>query len=581
VADGGILGGAEALLTETKRLQQFGFLESELSRAKANLARGYERAYAEREKTESGSHVGEYVNNYLTGEVIPGIEYEYSLVQQLVPGITLTDVNAATKSWITDKNRVIIAQAPDKPGLALPTEAQLLAVFNKAAAATVTAYTETVSSGALLDPLPTAGRVVGESKRDDIGVTEWKLSNGIRVLVKPTDFKADEVLLSGSFEGGTSLASDADFMSAAISQQVLGLSGAGKMSAIDLQKALTGKAVNANAGFSETASSISGSASPKDIETMFQLLHLRLTQPRVDLQRWEAFKQQVAPFFANRGTDPDEVFSDTVTVTRSQGHFRDRPLTNATFGEVDPNKALEFYKARFANVGNATFAIVGAVKLEELRPLVERYIASLPAGRPETFRDVNRVRPTGIVEKTVRKGTEPKASTRFFFDGPAVYTPENRFVMRAMNELLQMRLNDVLREQLGGTYSPAAFGSINRIPKQDYTFVIEYGSSPENVDKLAKTVLQVIDSVQKFGPTQAEVDKVREQISRAREIEVKTNGYWAGNIVARDRAGEDIGGLGAPYDAFLRNLTPAQIQEAAKRYLNTASYMKFVLLPEK
>jgi zinc protease len=583
VKDGGILEGAEALLIETKRAQQYGFLESELSRAKTNLGRAYERAFAEREKTESGSLVNEYVSNYLTGEVIPGIEYEYQLVQQLLPGITVADVNAATKSWITDKNRVIIAMAPDKAGVTVPTEAQLLGVFQKAAMTTVAAYTENVSGEALIDPLPTPGRVVSESKRDDIGATIWTLSNGMKVIVKPTDFKADQILLNGSAEGGTSLAADADHRSAILSAQILSISGLGKLSAIDLQKKLAGKVAAANVGFSPDgmSTSISGTASPKDIETMFQLLNLRLTAPRLDLQRWEAFKQQVAPFFANRGTDPDEVFTDTVQVTRAQGHFRDRPWTSATFAEVDPNKALEFYRARVANLGKATIAIVGNVKLDELKPLVERYLASVPTGSGETFRDVGITRPSGIVERTVKKGTEPKANTVWFFDGPAEYTPQNRFTMLALNELVQMRLNDVLREQLGGTYSPNAGGTINRIPKQEYTFSIQYGSSPDNVEKLARSVLQIIDSLQKAPPSQTEVDKVREQIARSREVQLRTNEYWVGNMVARDRAGEDIAGLGAPYDAFLKNLTAAQLQDAAKRYLDKSHYMKFVLLPEK
>jgi zinc protease len=191
------------------------------------------------------------------------------------------------------------------------------------------------------------------------------------------------------------------------------------------------------------------------------------------------------------------------------------------------------------------------------------------------------LKPTGVVERTVRKGTEPKANTQFIFSGPAVYAPENRFTIRALNELMQMRLNDVLREQLGGTYSPQVGGGITRLPRQEYEEQIDYGSSPENVDKLGKSVMQIIDSLQKYGPTPAEVDKVREQILRAREVETKTNDYWAGNLVARDRAGEDIGGLGAPYDAFLKTLTAVQIQDAAKKYFNTANYAKFILLPEK
>jgi zinc protease len=581
VEDGGILKGAEALLIETKRVQQHGFLDSELQRAKMNTARAYERAYAEREKTESGSIVGEYVSNFLTGEAIPGIEYEYALVQRLLPGITLADVNAAAKGWITEKNRVIIAQAPDKAGLKLPTEAELLAVFNKAAQATVAAYTESLSSDALVSPLPTPGRVVSETKRDDIGVTEWKLSNGMRVLVKPTDFKADQVLLRGEADGGTSLAADADYMSALLANDIMTIGGLGTFSMTDLQKKMSGKAARAQAAISEVTNTVSGTASPKDLEAMFQLLYLRFTAPRLDKDAFAAMSQQFGPFLANRSNDPGQVYGDTIAVTQGQHHFRSRPLSAATFAEVNPDKALQFYKDRFANAGQFTIAIVGNVNLAELKPLVEQYLASLPAGRAETFRDLNIEPPRGVVEKTVRKGTEPKANTRFYFTGKAEYTAEERFTVRALNELMQMRLNDVLREQLGGTYSPFVGGGISRIPEPEYELVIDFGSSPDNVDKLSKSVLQIIDSVQKYGPTPAEVDKVREQITRAREVEVKTNEYWTSNLVARARSGEDIGGLGAAYDAFLKGLTAKQIQDAAKKYFSTGNYMKFVLLPEK
>ena len=454
-------------------------------------------------------------------------------------------------------------------------------MFGRAAKANVAAYTEALSTEALVDPLPAPGKVVSEKTRADINLTEWKLSNGIRVLVKPTDFKADQVLINGVASGGTSLASDADFMSAALSSQIMSISGVGKFNATDLQKKLSGKAAAASAGFGEVDNAVSAGGSPKDLETVFQLLYLRVTAPRLDPDAFAAMKAQVEPFLANKGNDPESVYGDTVAVTMSQHHFRSRPLTAATFAEVDPNKALQFYKDRLANAGNFTFAIVGNVKLDELKPLVERYLASLPAGKPETWRDVGEEKPKGVVERTVKKGTEPKANTQFVFTGPAVYAPENRFTILALNTLVQMRLNEVLREQLGGTYSPDISGGISRLPRQEYEEDIEYGSSPENVDKLGKTVLQLIDSLQRKGPTAAEVDKVKEQILRTREVDTKTNDYWSGNLVARDRAGEDVGGLGAPYDVMVKSLTAVQLQDAAKKYLNTANYAKFILLPEK
>ena len=581
VKDGGIEQGAEALLTEAKRVAQFGFLATELQRAKDDVLRGYEREYTERDKTESGALVGEYIANYLTGTAMPGIEYEYPLIQQLLPLINVADVNAVAKGWITEKNRVVIAGAPDKPGVTVPTVAQLLAVFDRAAKATVTAYAEALSADALVEPLPTSGKVISEMKRADINLTEWKLSNGIRVLVKPTDFKDDQVVINGVASGGTSLAQDADFMSAALASQILSIGGVGKFNATDLQKKLSGKVAGANADFSEVDNSINAGGSPKDLETALQLVYLRFTAPRLDTDAFSAMKAQVEPFLANKGTDPDAVFGDTMSVTMSQHHFRSRPLTAATFAEVDPAKALRFYKERFANAGNFTFSIVGNVKLDELKPLVERYIGSLPTGQSESWRETGEEKPKGVVERVVKKGTEPKAYTHFIFSGPAVFAPENRFAIRALNELVQMRLNDVLREQLGGTYSPQVGGGINRLPRQEFEEHIEYGSSPENVDKLGKSVLQLIDSLQKNGPTAAEVEKVREQIIRAREVETKTNEYWSGNLVSRDRAGEDVGGLGAPYDLLVKGLSAALLQDASKKYFNTTNYAKFILLPEK
>ena len=581
VKDGGIDRGLEALLTEAKRVDQFGFLQSELDRAKQNLLRGYERAYAERDKTLSASFVQEYVGNYLNSEPIPGIDYEYKLAQQLVPEITLADVNKMASRWITDDNRVIIAQSPRNDSLKVPTSAELLAVFDKAAKTPVVAYTENLSGAALLDAEPTAGKIVSGKTIPGIGTTVWTLSNGIRVYVKPTDFKDDEIVFNASSPGGTSLAADSNFMSAAFASQVVALSGIGKFNAIDLGKKLAGKAVRVSAAVGETSEGLAGQASPKDLETLFQLIYLQFTGPRLDTSAYKAFKNQAAPYLANRGVDPDEVFSDTVQVTMAQHNVRARPLTTATFAEINPEKALDFYRTRFADASDFVFAFVGNIDTVAMKPLVERYLASLPAlNRKETFRD-NGVRPpAGVVERVVRKGVEPKANTIIEFTGACEYAPENRFAIRAMMELVQIRLNETLREQLGGAYSPSAGGSCTRTPRQEYSINVQFNSSPDNVEKLTKSVFATIDSLKKNGPTQADVNKVKEQLTRSREVEVKQNGYWAANIVGRDQAGEDVSGLLAAYDRMVAGLTGTQIQDAVKKYFNTANYARFVLLPE-
>jgi zinc protease len=314
---------------------------------------------------------------------------------------------------------------------------------------------------------------------------------------------------------------------------------------------------------------------------MFQLIYLDFTAPRFDPSAYAAFKAQADQYLANRGSDPDEVFGDTLSWTMASHHLRARPLTAATFAEVNPEKALAFYKDRFADASDFTFSFVGNVDTVTLKPLVEKYLATLPAThRKETFRDNGGGPPKGVVEKVVRKGVEAKANTVIEFTGVCQYAPQTRLDFRALAELFQIQLNETLREKLGGAYSPNVSGGCGRLPRQEYSITVQFNSSPENVDKLSKSVFELIDSLKTHGPSAADVAKVKEQLIRAREVEIKQNGYWVGNILARDQAGEDIAGLLGPYDEMLKNLSAAQIQAAAKKYFDVKNYARFVLLPE-
>jgi zinc protease len=313
---------------------------------------------------------------------------------------------------------------------------------------------------------------------------------------------------------------------------------------------------------------------------MFQLAHLYFTAPRLDTAALQAFRNQVGPFIANRGSDPDQVFRDTVQVTMGQHSFRTRPVTAATFAEVDPEKALAFYRERYADAGNFTFVFVGNVDTTALRPLVERYLASLPAtGRKETWRNVSSAPPKGVVSRTVRKGIEPKATTLMTFTGPFTFTPENRVALRSLVDYMQIKLLETLREKLGGTYSPNVGGAGSRVPRPEYSIQVSYSSSPENVDVMAPMVLAFIDTLKRVGPSAADVEKVKAQTLRARETALKQNGYWLTNIVGRDQAGEPMAGI--LDDASIKAITPASIQAAAKQYLDLNNYARFVLLPEE
>jgi zinc protease len=526
--------------------------------------------------------VSEYIGHFLNGEAIPGIEYEYTLAQRLLPGITLADVNTLARNWITDENRIILVQAPQKPDVKVPTEAELLAVFERAGRAPVVAWTEAVSDEPLLERTPAPGSIVSERTIASINLTEWRLSNGARVLIKPTDFKSDEIVFNAYSVGGSSLVPDADIMSATGATQVVRLSGLGRFNRVDLGKKLTGKVANAVPTIGAVSEGLSGGASPQDLETLLQLVHLWFTAPRLDTVAFQAYRNQITPVLSNRGASPMAVFTDTIQAVMSQHHARGRPLTLATFNEIDPHKAFRIYQDRFADAGDFTFVFVGNVDLAKLKSLAERYLATLPVtGRKENWKDVGMPSPRGVINKVVHKGTEQKAATLIWFTGPIQFSPESRFALRALTDLFQIRLNDVLRERLGGTYSPGVGGGANRVPHPEYSIQIQFGSAPENVEPLAQTVFALIDSLKTSGPSAADVEKVREQMIRTRETDLKTNSYWAGNIAGRDQAGEDLEGLLAPYDAMIRNLTAAQIQQAAQKYFDTKNYVRFVLLPEK
>ncbi len=582
VADGGIIRGLEALLVEARRAREFGFTAGELDRQKQDFLRAYERAYDEREKTNSASYVGEYVNHFLQGEPIPGIAAEFDLVKRLLPGITLADVDSLARRLVTDRNRVVLASAPDKAGAGVPTEAALLAAFDRAAKTPVVAYTETLSSDALVTTPPTPGRVVSERRDSAVGLTEWRLSNGVRVLLKPTDFKADELLMTAYSPGGSSLAAERDYMSAALASSIASLGGVGDFSAIDLQKKLAGKAASVAPYISSTEEGFNGRASPKDAETLMQLVYLFGTRPRADSGAYAAFRNQITSVLANRGADPGSVYQDTIQVTLTQHALRGRPVTAATFAEVDQRRALDFYRDRFADFSDFTFVFVGTFDPDSLRPLVERYLGALPAtGRTETWKDDGIAPPTGVVERTVRRGVEPQSETRIYYTGTAPYSPQARYELRALAAVLELRLRDQLREQLGGTYSVSVSGGAQRIPVPRYTVTIAYGSAPDRVEQLARAVAANVDSLRTIGPSASDVAKVKEEQRREREVSLKQNAYWLQNIAGRDQSGESLGGLLADYDRMIASLTPEMIRDAARKYLDPANVARFYLRPEK
>ena len=580
VPENGIERGLDAVLTEAERVAQHGFTESEMDREKRELLRDIEQAYAEREKTESSSYASEYVRSFLWQEPIPGITYEFELHKDYVPGITLAEVNRLAREWIVETDRVVLVSAPEKEGVSVPSEDDLLGVFAAVGVAEVAAYEDAVADAPLLAHVPEPAEITSEEVIEDIGVTQWELANGVRVLLKPTDFKDDEIVIRAWSPGGTSLAPDEDYIAAATATTVVSQGGLGEFNLVDLQKVLAGKAVRVSPFVASISEGLSGNVSPADVETLFQLIYLYFTAPRRDEEAYLSFQSRMQAFLANRNADPNSAFRDTMTVTLTKNHFRTRPPSQEVYGEMDLDKSLAFYKDRFADASDFVFAIVGTFDLESIRPLVRTYLGALPStGREETWRDEEIFPPTGVIEKTVYKGIEPKSQTQIVFTGPFEWSRENRYAISSLASAMRIRLREVLREDMGGTYGVGVSSVGIRDPRQEFTFRISFGTAPERLEELTAAVFQQIDSVQTFGPTQEDIEKVKEMQRRQRETNLRDNGYWLSQLITYDRYGLDLRSI-LTYEELIEGLTPEMVQGAARKYMPTDNYVRISLYPE-
>ena len=578
--EGKILESLQLVLTEAERVQRHGFLQVELDRGRTNLLRALERAYTERDKTPSASFVGEYIDNFLSGDGIPGVAFEYSAAKQLLPAVSLAEMNALGNERVGAANRVVTVTMPKKEGLGVPAESDVRSVFAKVAALTITPWTETVAEGALVRAAPTPGRVVSEKHFDNIGLTQWTLSNGVRVYVKATDFNADQILMTAWSPGGASLLPDSSVFRGAVTTAVMERGGVGEFSLIDLNKKLTGKVAAVSPNISDLSEGLNGRASPKDLETLMQLIWLRMTAPRADSIALQTLLQQVDASLRNKDANPGAVFSDTVQVTLANGHPRARPVSIERLKELDLAQMLAIYTDRFSDAGDFSFLFVGNVDPAVLKPLVEQWLAALPStGRAESFRDVGPKLFSGRIDKIVRKGLAPQSQTAILLAGSELWSREQAYVLSSVGEVLEMRLNDRLREALGGTYSVGVSTAFTRRPRQEWQVVINYGSAPDKADTMFAAVRQELDSLRRVPPSAAELERVREQQRRELEVARKQNGWWVSMLQGRLDNGDDVTTVFAD-DALIAGLTVEKLAAGARKFLDETNRARFVLLPE-
>ena len=433
----------------------------------------------------------ELLRNFLEGDDVPGSETEHDLYQRFTPTITLDEVNRAARDLLRAGNQVIAVSTPGIPGNVTPTEAQILAVAGAVKRKVLLPFTDFAVSGPLMSEPPAAAAIVASRTIPEIGVTTWTLANGVHVVLKPTDFLPDQILLAGTSPGGSSLVPDSDYVSAMYATTVAALGGLGPYRASVLNQLLIGKTASASLSINPRTENAFGEASWKDAETMFQLLYLRFTAPRKDSSAFIAFRNSSQAAMANSAANPMKAFSDTVTVTLNQHSIRARPTSPATLDEIDLDRALAIYRDRFADASDFTFVIVGSFDLDSIRPLVQRYLGNLPSlKRKEAGRDLGIRPPRGMVDKTVRRGVEQQSQTFIAFTGPYRYSRTNAYLLSSLSEVLTNRLSERLRNKLGGTYGVSARVSGSRDAPHVYLATVSFGSAPARAGELTVPFLR-------------------------------------------------------------------------------------------
>ena len=582
VEEDGVEHGLAVLLEETQRIRQHGFTESELAREKVNLLSLVESSYKQRDQIPSSNLVDSYVDHFIRGTPVPGIDAEWDLYQELLPQISLAEFNDVAESWTQLEDTALLVVRPQETSastdeeLAAAVQSQLEAAYTLE----VAPYVDDLDDVPLLATVPTPGSITGEERIESLDAIRWTLSNGITVIAKETDFRDDEVIFSAFSPGGHSLVSDEDHVSALYAAQLVSGSGVGPHNNVTLDKLLAGKLVSVSPYIGELFEGFRGNASPEDLETLFQLLWLYATEPRLDpvyFSRYESSLQSIAEI---RASQPDAILFDTVNTVLGQNHFRQRPLTIELLEELSLERAEAVYADRFADLGDATFVVVGAFDWENLRSLTATYLASLPTtGRAEQWRDVGIDPPMELEDHVVHSGTEPRSRTVLVFTGDTEWSREEALTLRVAGEMLGIRLRERVREELGGTYSISVNASGSSLPDPEYLVSIIFGSDPSRAEELFGEVIEEVNWLHAGGEEEY-LDTAKELLRTSRQEQLRENGFWLSQIQSAAQRGELFTEI-VSFDEWLEALTMEQVAAAAQRYFTDDRYVRVVLLPEE
>jgi zinc protease len=581
VKEDGADKGMKAVLTEVERVKRYGYTEPELDRFKKIYLKNAEKQYNERDKQESSNIVWEFVDNFLQNDPIPGVEFSYEFLKNNLGSITLADINKLASEWIKDKNEVAIIMGVEKEGVKMPSEQELKDNLSWSKTIKVDPYTENAIASSLMTDKPKPGKLISEKQITNTGIIEITLSNGVKVMLKPTDFKNDEILMKAFSEGGSSLFGPEYKLSAQFATSLISESGIGKFSKIDLDKVMAGKNASARPFIEDIKCGFNGNSSVADFETMLQLVYLYFTAPRRDEAIYNSVYGRYSAMYKNALANPSNYFFNQVQL-KLYNNNPDAPdlfPVEKDWQQMSLDKAMEVYKRNFSNAGNFTFMFVGSFKVDQIKPLIETYLGGLPTGKHETFVDRG-LRPIdGPANEVINRGNDPKTYVYLTFNGLSKWSKRDSHGLWSLARVMQMIYIDKLREEMSGVYGFGIQGYLDRFPYENYHFTMTIPCAPENADKLVKAVVTEMERIRSQGPTKEELQKEIVTQRRSIETEVKENSWWLSSIDRVCDIEKEFGRVEKPYE-LCEMLTPEFMKEMAVKYLDPKKMVRYTMYPE-
>lgn len=572
-----IMEAIPMVFTEVERARRFGFTEPEFKRVKESMIAGMDSWYAERDKRTSDYYIQNCVRHFLDEVDMMAPEDEYKLSIEIINSLTLEEINKVIPSLHREDNRVAVSFAPEREGMTYPGKNDIEQLLSMVGNARIAPYEDNAVDAPLLENIPEGGKVV-KSEEGKWGSTIWTLSNGIKVILKPTDFQADKLSVAGYKVGGTNRYPDSEKVNIGMLSALSSIGGYGAFDATQLSKKLSGSTALANVSSGPYYDVISAGCSPKDAEEMFQLMYLKYTSPRKDEKAYESYTTRIRNNLKDRNLNPNTALSDTMVVAMYGNHPRVQPFVAADVDKVNYDRVLELYKDRTSDATGYMFFIVGNIDLDAIKPLVERYIGALPCnGRVEKIEKTTVETRKGIYRNNFKNKMEnPTGTENIIYTGKIEPSLKNRLVMSFLNQVLNIVYTEEVREKEGGTYGVGVRGSISKLPEGEFTLMVNFKMAPERREELAAIVTREFEKLAAEGPVAEQVEKVRSYMLKSFEDIQNKNAAWMNWLYNNYFENEDSY---TGHEELVKSITAEDIRLLAKYILDQGNFIEVSMTP--